>query len=297
MTEVSVDVLYNQDLKTDKTVFFSVDSAKLARLRELGRPTNPMPQVLDFRKLLAETEFPALAKKILSTVETAYDYPVDIEFTANFNAEGKFKFNLLQCRPLQTKGMGKAVNIPKPQQENVFFSSTGNFMGGNVRIPLDYVILVKAQEYLALAERDKYQAARLIGMLNQKLKGSNIMLIGPGRWGTTTPSLGVPVHFSELNNMTALCEVSYNQGGLIPELSFGSHFFQDIVESGIFYAAIFDGEPGVVFNPRQILDRANLFAEELPNEKEWANVIHLAKTKNGLTLYSDITSQEILCGG
>ena len=122
------------------------------------------------------------------------------------------------------------------------------------------------------------------------------MLIGPGRWGTTTPSLGVPVHFSELNNMTALCEVSYNQGGLIPELSFGSHFFQDIVESGIFYAAIFDGESNVVFNPRQILDRANLFEEELPSEKEWANVIHLAKA-NGLTLYSDITSQEILCGG
>jgi hypothetical protein len=296
MAEAPVDTLCNQDLKTDKTMFFSVDKAMLARLRELGRPTNPMPQILDFRKLLAETEFPSLAKKILSTVETAYDYPVDIEFTANFNAEGKFKFNLLQCRPLQTKGMGKAVNIPKPQHENIFFSSTGNFMGGNVRIPLDYVVLVKPQEYLALAERDKYQTARLIGMLNQKLKGSNTMLIGPGRWGTTTPSLGVPVHFSELCNMTALCEVSYNQGGLIPELSFGSHFFQDIVESGIFYAAIFDGEPNVVFNPRQILDRPNLFEEELPNEKEWAKVIHLAKT-DGLTLYSDITSQEILCGG
>ncbi|MDR1868996.1 MAG: PEP/pyruvate-binding domain-containing protein [Treponema sp.] len=294
--EVPVDNLLNQDLKTEKSAFFSVDSAMLARLRELGRPTNPMPQILDFKKLLAETEFPKLAKKILSTLETAYDYPVDIEFTANFNADGNFKINLLQCRPLQTKVVGKAVNIPKPGKENIFFSSTGNFMGGNVRLPLDYVILVKAQEYLALADRDKYQAARLIGMLNQKLKGSSVMLIGPGRWGTTTPSLGVPVHFSELNNMTALCEVSYNQGGLVPELSFGSHFFQDIVESGIFYAAIFDGEQGVVFNPKQILDRANLFEEELPNEKEWAKVIHLARA-NGLTLYSDITSQEILCGG
>jgi hypothetical protein len=296
MAEAAVDVLCNQDLKTDKTVFFSVDSAMLARLRELGRPTTPMPQILDFKKLLAETEFSAIASKILGTIEKAYDYPVDIEFTANFSQDGNFKFNLLQCRPLQTKVIGKAVNIPKPDQQNIFFSSTGNFMGGNVRLPLDYCVFVKAEEYLALGEQDKYQVARIIGMLNQKLKGSSVMLIGPGRWGTTTPSLGVPVHFSELCNMTAMCEVSYRQGGLIPELSFGSHFFQDIVETGIFYAAIFDGEKDVSFNPKQILDRPNLLEETLPGEKEWGNVVHLAET-SGLTLYSDITSQEILCGG
>ncbi|MDR1837797.1 MAG: PEP/pyruvate-binding domain-containing protein [Treponema sp.] len=296
MAEVPVETLWNYDLKTGKETFFSVDSAMLARLRELGRPVNPAPQILDFKKLLSQTEFPVLVRSILSTLEKAYEYPVDIEFTANFNQQGNFKFNLLQCRPLQTKGIGKAVNIPKPGHGNIFFSSTGNFMGGNVRLPLDYCVFVKAEEYLALVERDKYQVARIIGMLNQKLKGSNVMLIGPGRWGTTTPSLGVPVHFSELCNMTALCEVSYRQGGLIPELSFGSHFFQDIVETGIFYAAIFEGEQNITFNPGYILDRENIYEEILPAEKEWAKVLHLART-NGMILYSDISSQEILCGG
>ena len=296
MAEIPVETFWDFNLKTGKEAFFSLDSAMLARLQELGRPTNPRPQILDFKKLLEETEFPGLASKILSTLETAYDYPVDIEFAANFNSEGKFKYNLLQCRPLQTKGPGKTVNIPKPAQEDIFFSSTGNFMGGNVRIPLDYVIYVKAHEYLALGEREKYQIARIVGMLNQQFKGKNIMLAGPGRWGTTTPSLGVPVHFSELCNMTALCEVSFRQGGMMPELSFGSHFFQDIVESGIFYAAIFDGEPGVTFRPQRILACENSLAEILPAEKDWAQVVHLAKA-SGLVLYSDITSQEILCGG
>jgi hypothetical protein len=296
MEEIGVENFWNQDLKTGKEVFFSADYTMLERLRELGHPVVPEPHIVDFRKLLAETEFPGLVKKILSTLEAAYDYPVDIEFAANFNMQGNFKFNLLQCRPLQTKGMGKAVNIPKPRQEDIFFASTGNFMGGNVRLPLDYVIFVKAENYLALVERDKYQAARIIGMLNQKLKGSTVMLIGPGRWGTTTPSLGVPVHFSELCNIAVLCEISYRQGGLIPELSFGSHFFQDIVESGIFYIAIFDGEPDVTFNPHQILDRENLLGGILPAEKDWAHVIHCTGT-SGLTLYLDITSQEILCGG
>jgi hypothetical protein len=158
------------------------------------------------------------------------------------------------------------------------------------------VIFVKAKEYLDLPESGKYQTARLIGKLNQKLKGDSVLLIGPGRWGTTTPSLGVPVNFSELCNMAALCEVSYRQGGLVPELSFGSHFFQDIVESGIFYAAIFEGEDGVSFWPEYILNRENLFEKILEAEKDWDQVIHIAKTDD-LILYSDITSQKLLCGG
>jgi hypothetical protein len=95
--------------------------------------------------------------------------------------------------------------------------------------------------------------------------------------------------------MTVLCEVSYRQGGLMPELSFGSHFFQDIVESGIFYAAIFEGDEGVSFNPELILQQENIFETILPAEKEWSKIIHIAKT-DGLTLYSDITSQRLLCG-
>jgi hypothetical protein len=297
LTETPLDSLADYDLKADKSIFSRVDTAALNLLQERGIPYNVTPQIYDFKGLLTETEFPRLASTVLLTLKTAYDYPVDIEFTVNFSEDGDFRFNLLQCRPLQTKGFGKAVEIPELESGRVFFaSSKGNFMGGNVRLPLDYVIFVKAKEYLELGESEKYQTARIIGTLNQKLKGNSVLLAGPGRWGTTTPSLGVPVNFSELCNMTALCEVSYRQADLIPELSFGSHFFQDIVESGIFYAAIFEGDEGVTFNPDLVLQRENAFESILPAEKEWGRVIHIAKTDN-LTLYSDITSQKLLCGG
>ncbi|MDR0221587.1 MAG: pyruvate kinase, partial [Lachnospiraceae bacterium] len=187
----------------------------------------------------------------------------------------------------------KAVAMPKPGPGEVFLSSSGNFMGGNARLPLEYVVFVRAREYLELDERGKYQVARLVGMLNQKLKPHSAALVGPGRWGTTTPSLGVPVHFSELSNMTALCEVSYQQGGLMPELSFGSHFFLDIVEAGIFYVAVFVGKEGVKFYPEYILDGENLFGEFLESESEWGRVIHLARTEK-LFLFSDITTQKVL---
>jgi len=297
MAEAEADALYNQDLKTDKEIFFSVDTAALSRMRELNISISQKPVILNFRKLLKNTKFPLFAKKVMHTIEKAYNYPVDIEFTANFNKEGNFKFNLLQCRPLQTRRSGNTsadIINPAPKKENILFSSSGNFMGGNVRLLLDYIIFVNAEPYLSLAERDKYQAARIIGMLNQKLKGESVILIGPGRWGTTTPSLGVPVHFSDLCNMTCLCEISYKQGGLMPELSFGSHFFQDIVEADIFFAAIFDGDENVIFNHNKILDNVNLLGEILPSEKRWEEVIHLTKI-NGLTLYSDITSQDIFC--
>jgi hypothetical protein len=294
LTEVALDSLSDYDLKADRNIFSRTDFAALNRLRELGRQ-GAVPHIFDFEGLLTKTEFPRLASEVLGALKAAYDYPVDIEFTVNFSADGNFRFNLLQCRPLQTKGFGKAVEIPEPGQHVFFSSSIGNFMGGNVRLPLDYVIFVKAKEYLELGEREKYQIARLIGTLNQKLKGNSVLLIGPGRWGTTTPSLGVPVNFSELCNMAALCEVSYRQAGLVPELSFGSHFFQDIVESGIFYAAIFEGEEGISFCPAFILERENVFGK-IQQAEEWAQVIHIAKT-DGLTLYSDITSQKLLCGG
>lgn len=294
LTEVSLDDLSGCDLKTDKSIFFSVDFAELSRLRDLGRQHNSTTRILDFKKLLTETGFPELAHTVLSTLEMAYNYPVDIEFTLNFRPDGTYRFNLLQCRPLQTKGLGKAVQIPHPKKDDIFFLSTGNFMGGNARLALDYVIFIKAKEYLELTEQKKYQVARLVGTLNHKLKKYSVLLAGPGRWGTTTASLGVPVHFSELCNMKVICEISSKQAGLMPELSFGSHFFQDIVESDIFYAAIFEGDADVIFRPERILDRENLLDEVLPGEKAWSHVVHLAHT-TGLTLYSDITSQNLMC--
>jgi len=73
------------------------------------------------------------------------------------------------------------------------------------------------------------------------------MLMGPGRWGTSTPSLGVPVRFSEINQMAALCEISYPGGNLMPELSYGSHFFMDLIEGQTYYIALFCEKQNVVF--------------------------------------------------
>ncbi|TMV53087.1 pyruvate kinase [Paenibacillus mesophilus] len=281
------------DLKADKELFATQDYETMQRLRELGYSDRSAPHLLDFQKLLKHSEFPGLMRDMLALLSRVYDYPVDIEFTANFTKDDQFKVNLLQCRPLQTRGLGKSVEMPTADRErNLFFEIKGNFMGGNVRLPIDYVVYVRPEPYLACTEQGKYAVARQIGVINAALKGKQVMLIGPGRWGTTTPSLGVPIRFSELSNMSVICEVSSVEAGFMPELSYGSHFFQDLVESGIFYAAIFDGRDDVKFQPARVLERPNLLM--FPNNEQLSDVIHIAKT-DGMELFSDIVTQRLIC--
>ncbi|MGE4485762.1 MAG: PEP/pyruvate-binding domain-containing protein [Oscillospiraceae bacterium] len=283
------------DIKADKELFASLDNQAANRLRELGYTDRRTPYLFDFKKLLKNTEFPLVMREMLALLSKVYDYPVDIEFTANFTKDNRFKINLLQCRPLQTRGLGNSVEIPKlADEKDCFFSMKGNFMGGNVRLPVDYVVFVRAQAYMALNEQEKYAVARQVGIINTKLKGKNAMLMGPGRWGTTTPSLGVPVHFTEICNMSVICEVSSTEAGFMPELSYGSHFFQDLVETGVFYVAIFDGQKDVVFNPCRILKSENLLASVTPENTQFSDVIHIAKT-DGAEIFSDILTQTLLC--
>lgn len=290
-----LDKLVPLDLKTDKDLFFRLDHERMNRLAELGYSNTDASYILDFREMFTTTDFPAFMREMLALLSKIYEYPVDIEFTVNYTKDRSFKVNLLQCRPLQTRGLGKPVRMPQLSDgQCCLFATEGHFMGGNVHLPIDYVVFVQARSYLALKEQEKYEVARQIGMINTALKGKSIMLMGPGRWGTTTPSLGVPVHFSEICNMAVLCEIASMEEGFTPELSYGSHFFQDIVESGIFYSAIFDGQKGVIFNPALIMDRENILESVLPGNTKFSNVIHIAKT-DGMEIFSDIVTQKLLC--
>jgi hypothetical protein len=191
--------------------------------------------------------------------------------------------------------LGKTVKVPKILDEkNCFLSTKGNFMGGNIHLQIDYVVYVQAAGYLKLSEQDKYTVARQIGVINASLKGKNVMLIGPGRWGTTTPSLGVPVHFTELCNMAVICEVASKEEGFEPELSYGSHFFQDLVEADIFYVAIFGGKKEVEFYPEKLFHYENIIPTFIQEEAILADVIHIAKT-DGMEIFSDILTQKLLC--
>lgn len=256
--------------------------------------------ILTFDALLSETSLPGVMQRMLKKLERAYNYPVDTEFTVNFTGTDTFQINLVQCRPLQTKGGGKRVKIPDDVAEHrVLFRSTGNFMGGNLIQPICRIIYVDGEAYIALSLTEKYDIARLIGKLNRLGGDRNscpTLLMGPGRWGTTTPSLGVPVRFSEISNMAVMVEIEYAGRSLMPELSFGSHFFQDLVETDIFYVAIFQEREGVFFNGDRLESHNNRLPTLLPESARYAHVVTVYDLKeNELRFIADVVSQRVLC--
>jgi len=268
--EIKLDLIGKRDFEAEQ------------KLRELG--VGGESWVLTFDKLLSETKFVDNMRRLLKVLEKKYDYPVDVEFTVNLNARGKLQVNLVQCRPFQTKGETAQVIIPKKiPMTNLLFQSESNFMGGSVALPIQRIIFVDPEAYGGLLMSKKYEVARLIGRLNREQRRKTL-LIGPGRWGTRDPSLGVPVSFAEINNIAALVEVDDPAGGFMPELSFGSHFFLDLVETNIFYVALFMDDKSVVFD-RQWLNN-------LPNAID-SPVIKVCDID--VKILSDIASQQVVC--
>ena len=287
----------NFNIKLD---YIAVRDYQLARQSRQKGAGNVEYWLLTFEKLLTETDFVQLMQKILKTLELHYNYPVDIEFTVNFSHDNKPIINLLQCRPLQTRGEKPRLEMPiNPAADKILFKCDGYFMGGSIAQEISKIIYVEPQTYIDLTQTGKYDIARLVGKLNRMITDRNaesVMLIGPGRWGTSTPSLGVPVDFHEINNVTVLAEVAYEGANLMPELSFGTHFFQDLVESDIFYTAIFPGKPNTIFNIAKLDNMPNKLAEVLPDSEKYTDVVKLCDLQNSrLRIISDLTTQKLIC--
>ena len=268
------------------------------RMKALGKRREVW--ILTFDELLSSTDFPDIMSKMLKRLEEIYDYPVDIEFTANFNAEGKIQINLLQCRPFQTKGHQSRVEIPdKINKSKILLRQEGNFMGGSVYENISRIIYIDPQGYVKLPLSEKYNIARLVGKINKTINNRDEMptiLFGPGRWGTTTPAMGVPVTFSEINNIAAIAEIAYQEGSLIPDLSFGTHFFQDMVEMNIFYMAIYPEQEKVIFNTAWMQSMSNILEELVPEDRQYADVVRVIDVRERkLKLLSDIVAQKMIC--
>ncbi len=221
------------------------DPDLMRRSRETGRPS--FPWVLTFKKLLSETSFVADMRVLLETLEKAYDYPVDVEFTTNFLPDGSYRINLVQCRPFQVKGGGHIVAPPAAVASgDLVLQTQGAVIGPSMATTVGRLIYVVPSGYGLLPRSDRYSIARLIGRLTclENRPEGALLLAGPGRWGTTEPSLGVPVSFAEISRVTALCEIIEMREGLVPDVSLGTHFFNDLVEMQVLYLALVPGKDG-----------------------------------------------------
>lgn len=248
--------------------------------------------------LTNSSEFTTMMERILSTLQQVYDYPVDIEYAINLGENGDFMVNLLQCRPLQTCNNGKTVTIPTlPNQDHTLFHLHSSAMGCSRETKVDVIVTIDPYLYYNYPYQLKPQIAKLIGEINCHYKGQNkqMVLITPGRIGTSSPELGVPVSFGEISEFSCICEVSYSKAGYMPELSYGSHMFQDLVEADILYAAIFENEHTKIYQPNYLSTHCtNLFSNFFPREFSLSDMVGIYEPEH-CWLYHDFKKEETLC--
>ncbi|WP_405295283.1 PEP/pyruvate-binding domain-containing protein [Methanobrevibacter sp.] len=247
--------------------------------------------------IVKNKEFIEDMKEILKTLETAYDYPVDIEYTVNFGEDSSFNINLLQCRPLQVSTNNEAIEMP--EDKNVFFHIREASMGMSRKNKIDTICYVDPHKYYEYPYAQKSSISRVISDVNTYCKnnGKTAILIVPGRIGTSSPELGIPVVFADISHFSAILEESYSEVGYMPELSFGSHMFQDLVEAEIYYGALFENEKKIEFNKDMIFDYPNILNDISPNLNDeiydMIQVIDFDEDK--AELYHDMNKDETMC--
>ncbi len=282
-------------------LFASTDEGMLRRTN--GEvPEGSCPYVLTFEGLFEETQFVQDMREMLSTLHHAYDYPVDVEFAANFY-DKNYRINLVQCRPLQVKGGGTEVQAPVDlDPSDVVLDAREVVIGRGQNSPIDRVIYVVPKVYGQLPIVDRHAVARMVGRVCHldDLRHKTILLVGPGRWGTTSPSLGVPVRFSEIDRVSAVCEYVAMNDQVTPDVSLGTHFFSDLIESEILYFALFPDRPKNMLNTDVFEASPNRLVELVPDAGNMADVVRVIdgeemRPGRQLILYASPTRQRAMC--
>ncbi|MBS6642826.1 MAG: pyruvate kinase [Clostridiaceae bacterium] len=228
----------------------------------------------DCQGLVNNLDFVHMMRDLMKMLETAYERPVDIEFAVTSPSEGVLKLNLLQCRPLQAVQSGQ-VHIPEGVDREFLFDIRRTSMRRSKEERIDYIVWVDPQHYYEYPYSKKPDVARLIGRINQHFEDTDykLMLLVPGRIGTSSPELGVPVTYSEISQFNSLCEVAYDKAGYHPDLSYGSHMFQDMVEADVYYGAINDNSKTRLYQPQLLKQYPEVLGELCPTKPELAEII------------------------
>jgi len=267
-----------EELFASETQFPMLDKIiSVHRDRELYTPASiivdgePSQFCITFDKLLRETPFVERMQNLLRRLEPEYGGPVDMEFAC----DGE-KLYVVQCRTLSQSAERGPVKIPKgiPPADVVF--DAHKYVRTDLIEGLEYIVYVPTGVYDEIETREeRTEVARVVGRINHKLPAKSFVLIGPGRWGSVDILLGVPVRYADINRCRVLIEVSRIKDGFTPEVSFGTHFFQDLVEAGIDYLPLYPDEEENRFNEAFLMQSANKMAEIVPADASFEKAVRV----------------------
>ena len=234
--------------------------------------------VLTFEQLTKDKQFITLMRTILTKLERRYKWPVDIEFAVGvkpgYPHQTRYTICLLQCRP-QVSQEWMEVEIPEVPEQDLILTACKLVPQGVVS-EVRYIVYIDPVEYGQAPDYiTKLELARVIGRLNKRLEGERFILMGPGRWGSSNLDLGVKVTYADIYNTLVLVEIPLIKEGITAEASYGTHFFQDLVEAGIFPLPVTPGEDGAMLNSAFLTESPNVLAELLPSDVAYAQYVRV----------------------
>jgi hypothetical protein len=258
----------------------------LVSLMKEGYPADPWtsrleattePLVLTFNLLIERTDFVKIIGAMLTRLEAAYGQPLDTEFTASVDATGGVRVNLLQCRPMRLPGTTGPIELPAalPPPRLLFRSS--RTISGGLTPPIRYILYIDPAQYGATPPEVKKALGRLVGRINEHpaVTEGRVLMMGPGRWGSSNIELGVNVTYADINNTDVLVEMAREEAGQVPEVSYGTHFFLDLVEAQIIYMPVYPSDPEAEFNQELFEGLPNVLTELLPDAQRYAAIVRV----------------------
>ncbi|MBN2637759.1 MAG: nucleotidyltransferase domain-containing protein [Bacteroidales bacterium] len=227
--------------------------------------------VVNFDGLIKHTDFVQRLRETMLVLEKSYGYPVDIEFAHNGT-----DFYLLQCRYQSHDPWSKPAKMPDLIDKQKVVFTADKYISNGFISGIKYIVYVNPEAYSKMKDYQELMlVGKAIGILNQMLPKRQFILMGPGRWGSRGDvKLGVRVSYSDINNTAMLIEIARKKNEYLPEVSFGTHFFQDLVEANIKYLPLYPDEWDIIFN-EDILEASNIFSKLIPDLKSIENVVRV----------------------
>jgi len=195
-------------------------------------------KLITFSGILKHNTFPLaeILKKILYLGEKEMGYPVEIEFVVDLKKEanGNYIFHLLQIRPIASRSETVSLS-PKQMEEEGSLIISKSALGNGVIDNIYDIVYVKPQNF----DASKNEATvDMIAEVNSRFlkENKNYILVGPGRWGSADPWLGIPVKWPQISAARLIIESGLENYRIDP--SQGTHFFQNLTSFRVGYFTI-----------------------------------------------------------
>ncbi len=210
---------------------------------------------------------------MLDLLEEGLGEPVDVEFAH----DGETLY-MLQCRALSRGAMAQRVEIPDVPTQRKIFSANRYVQMGQVATSSTSSWSTRATTRPSRRARRCCASPAPSARSTRRLPPRRFLLMGPGRWGSRGDiRLGVPVTYADISRTSILVEIARKKGSYLPDVCFGTHFFNDLVESGIQYLPLYPDDPEVVWNDDFLNDSANCLAEVVPDFADMDGVVRVIR--------------------